>query len=90
MSRLARDGANGDREILIFPVQLTTSRVGNLSIFCDRLNDDPVGPVVQLVTSKHSDTLEREFESRYSNWDFSALKIKCRTSGSCWNEKLIR
>ena len=24
-------GANGDREILIFPVQLTTSRIGNLT-----------------------------------------------------------
>ena len=24
-------GANGDREISIFPVQLTTSRIGNLS-----------------------------------------------------------
>ena len=24
-------GANGDREILIFPVQLTTSRTGNLT-----------------------------------------------------------
>ena len=24
-------GANGDREIFIFPVQLTTSRIGNLS-----------------------------------------------------------
>ena len=23
-------GANGDREILIFPVQLTTNRIGNL------------------------------------------------------------
>ena len=43
MSRLTRDGttaepfretkflgANGDREIIIFPVQLTTSRIGNL------------------------------------------------------------
>ena len=31
--RLARpnyQGANGDREIFIFPVQLTTSRIGNL------------------------------------------------------------
>ena len=24
-------GANGDREILFFPVQLTTSRIGNLT-----------------------------------------------------------
>ena len=24
-------GANGDREIFIFPVQLTTSRIGNLT-----------------------------------------------------------
>ena len=24
-------GGNGDREILIFPVQLTTSRIGNLT-----------------------------------------------------------
>ena len=24
-------GANGDREILMFPVQLTTSRIGNLT-----------------------------------------------------------
>ena len=24
-------GANGDREILIFPAQLTTSRIGNLT-----------------------------------------------------------
>ena len=24
-------GANGDREILIFPVQLTASRIGNLT-----------------------------------------------------------
>ena len=43
MSRLTRDGktnpsrerkfsdANGDREIFIFPVQLTTSRIGNLT-----------------------------------------------------------
>ena len=44
MSRLARDGtakpvsretklsgANGDMEIFIFPVQLTTSRIGNLT-----------------------------------------------------------
>ena len=43
MSRLTRDGtvepvlrdqiagANGDREILIFPVQLTTSGIGNLT-----------------------------------------------------------
>ena len=45
MSRLTRDGtgrsnpsretklsgANGDREMLIFPVQLTTSRIGNLT-----------------------------------------------------------
>ena len=43
MSRLARDGtadpsretklsgANADREILIFPVQLTTCRIGNLT-----------------------------------------------------------
>ena len=44
MSRLARDGtaerpsretnfsgANADREIFIFPVQLTTSRIGNLT-----------------------------------------------------------
>ena len=62
MSRLTRDGANG--EILIFPIQLTTSRVGNLSIFSNILNDDPVGPVAQLVTSKPSDKLGREFESR--------------------------
>ena len=45
MSRLTRDGtaetvsrdqilrgANGDREILVFPVQLTTSRIGNLAL----------------------------------------------------------
>ena len=25
-------GANGDREIFIFPVQLTTSRIGNLTV----------------------------------------------------------
>ena len=43
MSKLTRDGlpkpsreakfsdANGDREIFIFPVQLTTSRIGNLT-----------------------------------------------------------
>ena len=44
MSRLTRDGiaepvsrdqsfrrANGDREIFIFPVQVTTSRIGNLT-----------------------------------------------------------
>ena len=44
INRLARDGtaepvsrdqfsggANGDREIIIFPVQLTTSRIGNLT-----------------------------------------------------------
>ena len=43
MSRLTRDGtaepvretkfsgANADREMLIFPVQLTTSRIGNLT-----------------------------------------------------------
>ena len=43
MSRLTRDGtadpvsrdqisgANGDRELVIFPVQLTTSRIGNLT-----------------------------------------------------------
>ena len=44
MGRLMRDGtlpkpsreakfsgANGDREMLIFPVQLTTSRIGNLT-----------------------------------------------------------
>ena len=44
MNRLTRDGtaepvsretklsgANGDREILLFPVQLTTSRIGNLT-----------------------------------------------------------
>ena len=30
-NRLASSNANGDREILIFPVQLTTSRIGNLS-----------------------------------------------------------
>ena len=33
-TRLARpnvSGANGDKEILIFPVQLTTSRIGNLT-----------------------------------------------------------
>ena len=33
-TRLAREtkfsGANGDREIFIFPVQLTTNRIGNL------------------------------------------------------------
>ena len=29
-------GVNGDREIFIFPVQLTTSRIGNLTRFrCD-------------------------------------------------------
>ena len=30
-------GANGDREIFIFPVQLTTSRIGNLTrlAICD-------------------------------------------------------
>ena len=44
MSKLTRDGtaepvprdqifsgANGDRETIIFPVQLTTSRIGNLT-----------------------------------------------------------
>ena len=43
MSRLARDGtvepvsrdqisgANGDKEIFMFPAQLTTSRIGNLT-----------------------------------------------------------
>ena len=53
MSRLTRDGkpnpsretkfsgANGDREMFIFPVQLTTSRIGNLTrliltlVICD-------------------------------------------------------
>ena len=32
MSREAKfSGANGDREVSIFPVQLTTSRIGNLT-----------------------------------------------------------
>ena len=30
-TRLARPKANEDREIFIFPVQLTTSRIGNFS-----------------------------------------------------------
>ena len=50
MSRLTRDrtavnpfratnfsGANGDREIFIFPVQLTTSRFGNLTRLINNL-----------------------------------------------------
>ena len=31
MQKKIYSGANADREILIFPVQLTTSRIGNLT-----------------------------------------------------------
>ena len=31
VSRDKLSGANGDREIIIFPVQLTTRRIGNLT-----------------------------------------------------------
>ena len=31
VSRIKISGSNGDREIFIFPVQLTTSRIGNLT-----------------------------------------------------------
>ena len=31
LSETKFSGANGDREIFIFPVQLTTSRIGNLT-----------------------------------------------------------
>ena len=55
-------GANGDREISIFPVQLTMSRIGSLirliltlAICDDHTYIKPVAPVVQLVTSKPSD-----------------------------------
>ena len=30
-------GANGDREICLFPVQLTTSRIGNLTLLFNTL-----------------------------------------------------
>ena len=38
LSRETRfSGANADREIFIFPVQLTTSRIGNLTRLIDTL-----------------------------------------------------
>ena len=64
MSRLARDGtaepisrdqkfsgANGDRENMFFPVQLTTSRIGNLTrlILTLALCDDPYTYILYLT-----------------------------------------
>ena len=61
-------GANGDREIFIFPVQLTTSRIGNLTrliitlAICDDLT-------LHLYTSvRHfSKTLNLDITVHYNN-----------------------
>ena len=75
MSKLTRDattepsretklsGANGDKEMSIFPVQLTSSRIGNLTrlihTFLHVMNINctykTVAPVDQLIASKPSD-----------------------------------
>ena len=47
-------GANGDRKISIFPVQLTTNRIGNLTGLIHTLLY-VVAPVVHLVTLRPSD-----------------------------------
>ena len=43
-------GANGDRDIFIFPVQLTTSRIGNLTrlILTLAVYDDHTRSVLEL------------------------------------------
>ena len=43
-------GANADREILIFPVQLTTSRIGNLTRLVHTLAAEKLG---RNPVSKH-------------------------------------
>ena len=47
-------GANGDREVFIFPVQLTTSRIGNLIrlILTLAICDDHTNIIMLLLQSK--------------------------------------
>ena len=71
-------GANADREVFIFPVQLTTSRIGNLTRLIHTL---AIYVTIIIIIIYHFRTLARSLEPVVTECKEHTIRTQTKTNG---------